>query len=938
MRNKTEYRDFGEYLVVRHGPERLAEGMRIFADDKKNSSAWMSNRQAHLEKQYPAFRSAADRLYEYQRNFLRTWGVATGLVPAESADAWADRWAYYVPLNRAVGDKGRAGARRGYANQDSTIRRARGSGLDIVHPVDNIINNTVRMVNAAMRNNVMATIAEAASTLPDTAQFLEQVPPPLNVTTYNVVNVKDNMRDAVHNAGMSDEDTAAVFDIINGLDDILKQYGTGKAHGDVVTVLIDGRPQFWKINDPLLLKSITNMNPASAGALLEAYGRVSRFMTSNITGRNVIWSMFSNFPRDFMTLMTYSKSKNVFKLAGGIASSYFNKLKGSKADPLYREYIAMGGGHTSAYTADKNLAKHVRKKLSGSRLQWLNPLEWLDYVSDAIEAGPRYSYYKLMRTTGEMTPQEAFYAAMDVTVNFRRGGSMSKQINKFIPFFNAGVQGQDKFARWLTADDAPQSARKTAVAKRVFAYVAVSAALGAIMWYINGDDEEKKRNYAQLSNYTKNNFWCIPLGDGEYFTIPKPREIGVLSSLFETLLERYANENENAFVEFYDYAADMFLPNAVNDLAKGDIGGAIGSLGILGVAAYMMANRDFLGKPIVSTGLESLEPKDQYNDRTSKIAVAIARAFSEAMPGISGALHMDSPQMIDYFFGQVLGGFWKSQKALFPIGGENVDLTLGVQGTYVRDNQYSTDLVNTLYDMKDGAEKAKNSDPTNMEKSVRFKWLNNMTTFYSRYSKLSKNVAKSTQSRATRQTVLNMIAEMNKSASSGQRTSLQEEVEQLCIKNNTTELMPSVMPDIIKQDGAAYPLTDSQYVAYQTEYNSLYWEFAGDALGNSKGMPSVTIVLAAKARAKEEATNRTLKRMHITTDSAREANAARAAGISDRDLVLWEAALDVVNPDGGNIKNEELFDALERMYWLNDRQRSFLFRTMRDSDKNNPYD
>lgn len=42
---------------------------------------------------------------------------------------------------------------------------------------------------------------------------------------------------------------------------------------------------------------------------------------------------------------------------------------------------------------------------------------------------------------------------MDVTVNFRRSGDYSKQVNKVAPFFNANIQGTDKVARWMTAED-----------------------------------------------------------------------------------------------------------------------------------------------------------------------------------------------------------------------------------------------------------------------------------------------------------------------------------------------------------------------------------------------------------------------------------------------------------------------------------------------------
>ena len=127
LKDENEYRLFGEYLVVKHGPERLEEGMRIFADDRKNSSAFMNKRAEELEQQYPQFAEAAKRFYKFIDDFYRTWAVDTGLISDTALPKWHERWQYYVPLLRDVGETGFMGAKRGFANQNSTIKKARGS-------------------------------------------------------------------------------------------------------------------------------------------------------------------------------------------------------------------------------------------------------------------------------------------------------------------------------------------------------------------------------------------------------------------------------------------------------------------------------------------------------------------------------------------------------------------------------------------------------------------------------------------------------------------------------------------------------------------------------------------------------------------------------------------------------------------------------------------
>lgn len=924
LRNKQEYRLFGEYLTVKHGPERLAQRMRVFADDRKNSTAWMQNRQQELENQYPQFKEISERLYEFQKQMLQTWGVDTGLISAQTAKVWGERWDFYVPLNRAVSEKKRLiGAKRGFANQNSTINRAKGSGLDVIHPVDNIVNNLVKMVNAGVRNNVMRAITDTALTLSADAAFIEKIPTPLTRNAFNMIETKEKLVEQMQEIGLSASDLEAVEGEIANIDDILYQYGRGKAHGSTITVLKHGEPEFWKVNDPQLLESVTSMNQNNMEGILAAYGAVSRFMTSNITGNNVLWSIFSNAPRDLMTMYTYSKDKNPLKLFKEVGSAYVNKAKmaqGGKVDPLYKEFLAMGGGKTSAYTADRNLAKKARKSLSAKKIN-LNPLDWMGFVSDVVESGPRFATYKLMRQAG-LEPQDAFFEAMDITVNFRRGGRLSRELNKVVPFFNASMQGLDKFRRWISAEDAGALNRAKVVRVRVTSYIAVSAALAAIFYALNNGDEEKEKDYEQLSSYTKNSFWNIPLGDGKYFAIPKPRELGVLSSYLETCMERYIGGNEYAFEEFYDYATENCLPNVVDDVAQLDVAGLVGNLGIIGVASYMVANRDFLGKPIVSASLQYYEPKDQYTDRTSKIAFWIGRAFNQ------------SPQMIDYAFQQILGGFWKAQKALFPVGEKQRDYSLGVRNTYIKDNQYSTDLINWLYDHADKSAKAKKSDAENMDKVIAAKLDSNMTTFYSRYYGLEKSA--SVASRSTRQTVLDMVLEYRKSIDSGELTATQKAVNAICKQVGSTEGMPSVMQDEVQDgSGVKHKLSDVQYVEYQTDYLRLYWETVEDSLPGAKSdKEKLAVLKAAKEVAKEEAANRTLARI----GAPKTKYATEFKGVDKEDVVTFKAQIDLANDDGG-LKQDEVTDIVFAMieHGLSFDDAYTLFHSRYESDKNNPW-
>lgn len=862
LKDKEAYRLFGEYLIVRHGPERLAEGMRIFADDRKNSKEFMDRRAMELEQQHPEFKEAADRLYQFQRDCRQAWLVDTGLISADTAEQWDKRWQYYVPLNRAVSMKSRGiGAKRGFANQKSPIKKARGSGLDIIHPVDNIINNIVLMVNAGVRNNVMRKITDEAERLGADASLLEHVPTPMKREQFRAADLKEALKDTVDNSEMTAEDKMFMLDTIGNISDVLEQFSRGKAYGDVITVMKEGKPEFWKINDPLLLESITSMSPARQAGVLDVFARVSRFMTANITGRNLVWNIFSNLPRDIMTFAAYSKEKNPWRGLTSAASAWGNRFKKpDKQSALYKEFLALGGGRVSAYTSDKNIAESARKHIArGGRVDWWNPLEIIDFVADTVENGPRFATYKMMRENG-LTEQEAFYEAMDITVNFRRGGRLSRDVNKIVPFFNAGVQGLDKFRRWISAADAPSSYREKAIVKRVGMYITASIILAAIEYAINHRNDDDEMYYHQLSAYTKHSYWCIPMGDGKFFCIPKPRELGVPASFFADVLNRAVDGDPYAFNAFYEYASNALLPSVASDVAQLDLYGAIGNLGLIGVVAYMAANRDFLGRPIESTAMRNLLPEDRFTEKTAITSKWLGRAFSN-IPGAPDALK--SPAMWDYFLSNTLGGFQKANKALFPVGSENRDWSLGVKNTWVKDARYSTDLVNWMYDRAEASSQEKRSNPDDPAIAVRAKMDDNLKSFYSSYYALAKNEKETEESISARQTVLNVISEYRLAADYESPSGAEEVVRGVAERLDDTSLLPGVMNTYVKnRKGEKITLSAPDYVKYQMDYLRIYWEgverLANRNMSDSRLAESIQ---KAKTTAKNVATVNALSRI-----------------------------------------------------------------------------
>ena len=335
-----------------------------------------------------------------------------------------------------------------------------------------------------------------------------------------------------------------------------------------------------------------------------------------------------------------------------------------------------------------------------------------------------------------------------------------------------------------------------------------------------------------------------------------------------------------------------------------------------------MANRDFLGRPIESTGMRYLEPRDRYNERTSKLAYWIGQAFDV------------SPVMVDYFFQNTLGGFWKAQKAIFPVGEENRDWSFGIQGSYIKDNQYSQDLTNWLYDQAEKSSQAKKSDPANMDKAIAAAMDDRMVEFYSSYNKLAKNTPDTVVNRGTRQTVLDAIYEYRKAHDHNITTDAERMAYGVCKELGGTELLPSCLPVTVKDgDEKTHSLSASQYVEYQFDYNRLYWEYVEDMLSPSQSADERAAVLrAAKTLAKEEATNRILSELRAPKTSRAE----KDEGVKAEDVGMFKAFCDLANDDG-SLKQEEVINIIKGMNLSGEESYALFKSKYPKSDANNPW-
>ena len=580
----------------------------------------------------------------------------------------------------------------------------------------------------------------------------------------------------------------------------------------IVTVLRDGSPSYYQIHDVYFYKSVAELTPRQAEGFLKIINSIMQPMKALITQYNPVFAT-GNALRDIGTAYRLSEINN----PAVFAAQYVATIKGliTKSD-FHIQYRAMGGGHSSELSANmediSNTLRRVAQKDMGKarRLAYaifLHPIRTVAAINDAVESVPRLMEFKRTLEEGGDV-QQAIFNADDITSNFKRGGAgdMAKTVNKLVLFNNAAIQGIDKMFRTLT-DKNPKK-RYKAILK-----FALTALVSGIIGYLYNKSVDEE-GYENLSSYKKNNFYNFAIGDGKFISIPKPRENAILDTLTERLIEYFAGENKEAFYGFGEYLAMQLLPPMLPDTLNpvDALHSALGST-VFGGLADIGFNKDFKGSPIEGKYEQDLPSNERYSDDTTIAAYALGQTK------IARSMDM-SPKKIDHLISSYLGYLGQANKALFPINGSRRDLSIGLRNKFISDSNYSTDVLNKLYENKEKAETEFSYKPT-IDHALEFEQNAVITSYTSEMNKAIRALPDKDQ-RKGRAYLLKCLNNWDYDFTESQTEMLNrlegENVSEDCILTNVPKSELEWTENKIKY---SYQMTPLEYNQYITDYLNL---------------------------------------------------------------------------------------------------------------------
>lgn len=866
-----EQKEFSAYLVYRHAvdwltPDENGKTKRVFADDILNDAEQMKRMIKNVERNHPEFADAAEKIYQYQRDLMKYWLVDTGLMSKETYKTLLEKYPNYVPFNRAVGKNGgitanASGVKRGFANQRSPIKRAKGSGLEIIDPIESIVNNTSRFVKAATRNEVMQKITEYANTIEGLGHFLERVPPDMIPKSVDTANAKQSIAAMLGEEGLSPDTIERILEQTIG-DNVTEFTPVADIKKGIVTVYRKGKREYYQIHDKLLLESLAELSPAQLTGIYKISQSFMSPVKALTTGTNPFFSIGSNIWRDLKTAYVNGDQINPASFMWSYITSYYDMIRSSDE---YKQYRAMGGGNNSALAAERDLIKKVMREVQQrdagavrrafSRL--LHPISTIQDLSDAIETSNRLAEFKkVKRRDGDN--HEAIYQADDITTNFKRSGKAGKKYNSLFMYGNAQLQGLDRGVR--NFKQGSKKAFKTALK------LAIPAVLSTLfMKWWNRDDEDA---YQNLSAYHKNNYYNFSIGNGQFIRIPKAREIDLLSSLTERLYEQLIEEDESAFYGFADYLLGQIIPPGVpTDFSDpGKIAQGVFGDTVAGPFVDIAANRDFKGSPIVPGTMEDTAPKLQYDDQTSLAAVWLGKLFNM------------SPKQIDHIINSSTGILGRLNKALAPSsiyhdgewGTEGMDMTLGLKNQFIVDSVYSTDELNKFYDLYEGANQEFQYNPENADAAYTYYALKSKAQYIKQYrNAIEKSALSQEGKRLARQKLNNDVKNF---AVPGD--SVYSKLGQVYASSGDESIFITPMDSkLTKQTGKKryeLQLSPDEYKAMQDEAEQTILKEYQKILGNNSISDKVQALKDAQSKAKSKVRDKYKKKYVLKFREAKQ--------------------------------------------------------------------
>lgn len=389
-----------------------------------------------------------------------------------------------------------------------------------------------------------------------------------------------------------------------------------KPFGNVIEYYENGQKKFVEVAKPIY-EAMHQLNPIQAGWLnsilriASVPAKVLRF--GAVTTPNFI---LRNFIKDQFTAFVQTEK--------GMKATPFTTLKAlcnivGHGD-LYDQWQKSGGSGSGYYDWSEDGSRKYIQELNNKNgrfykaLKWIGSLQFIQIPSQAIEEATRLGAFSQAKKAG-LSDLRAGIASREATVDFGRGGDVSKLINRLVPFFNVGMQSANKLYR--TAKSNPSAFLFNSLATIAFPSIMITG------YYLYGAPEEERKKWLEIQDYVRDNNWCFFIdGRDEPITFPKPFTVGYMGTIIEDfMIWGYKGEKPEAR-SFWDVmlgAAGSLSPIQT----AGSLLTPVGQVAVEATTNYNF----FQGRSIYPTWMERLPAEERMSKRNTELGKQIGKSL-----------------------------------------------------------------------------------------------------------------------------------------------------------------------------------------------------------------------------------------------------------------------------------------------------------------------
>jgi hypothetical protein len=569
-----------------------------------------------MEAKHPTIRKAAAELQEFQ-DLVLGYIRDSEMISPEQYQVIKSLNKEYVPFFRVMEQKGvaRRVGKEKLGDLWSPIKRIKGSERQIIDPLESIVKNLYTIINLADRNAAMLALVRQAEQFKGSGRFIERVKTPVRPTQFEIGEIKTSLREA----GFSEADMkVADLDV---LATVFRPSHLSSPKEGILTVMDKGKRRYYKIHDQDLYKALQGLDRESSGLIITILSKPARMLRLGATGLGPEF-LIRNPLRD--TMDAWLQSEVGFKpgidTVRGLASFL-------KKDEWYHEWRRAGGEHAALISIDRTTVQKNLRDLMMGRPEWVvrHPIEAARMFSEALEASTRIGVFRKARKK-DLPLRQAAFESREATLDFQRMGAKTRAVNQIVAFWNAAVQGTDKYVR---------THKRNPVGAMVKGTIGITVP-SLLLYWVNKDDPR----YRALPRWERDIFWHIsttgtPLENVTPFVrIPKPFLWGLT---YGTFVERFAEWVDESHPEAWDGFLDSMLEGTLPDVIPTAMRPMLENL----------TNYDlFRERPIEPRGLERLPPEERAKPYTSEFSKSVIRALARNGISIPG---LESPAKLDHF-------------------------------------------------------------------------------------------------------------------------------------------------------------------------------------------------------------------------------------------------------------------------------------------------